>query len=179
MYLNNTKSHTNRVFVYCSCCTSVEDQEMSHEQMKCLMKSDDVVGYKYIDMDVPEPGEGELLVKILAVSMCGSDIVLYDWNDIGKSIAKLPFIPGHECVGEIVKVGSNCLPGYHAGVRVCCENHFFCGECYQCLHDQKHICQNLRQYGHGGGTMHGGFSQFSIIPARYAAFIKIYPYILI
>ena len=61
---------------------------------------------------------------------------------------------------------------YRIGVRLCCENHFFCGKCYQCSHDQHNICQNLNQYGHGKGTMHGGCSQFSIIPARYAYLLQ-------
>ena len=78
--------------------------------MKCLLKKEDVKGYEYIDIDIPQPQPGQLLVKILAVSMCGSDIVLYDWNEIGKSIASLPFIPGHECVGEIV-LAPECPPG--------------------------------------------------------------------
>ena len=93
--------------------------------MKCLLKSEDEVGYNYIDMEIPTPGEGELLVKILKVSLCGSDIILYDWNELGKSIARLPFIPGHECVGEIVAVGPACSPGnsfisFHVYIKLFC-----------------------------------------------------------
>lgn len=75
------------------------------------MKQEDAPGYEFIYMEIPVPGEGDLLVKVLKVSMCGSDIVLFDWDEIGKSIAKLPFIPGHECVAEIVGVGPNCPYG--------------------------------------------------------------------
>lgn len=140
--------------------------------MKCLMKQKPAASYDLIDMEIPTPKEGELLVKIVKSSICGSDIALYNWNEVAQTIAKVPFIPGHESVGEIVEVGAGCGEEYKIGLNVCCENHFYCGECYQCLHDQRHICQNLSQYGHGKGTIHGGFSQFSIIPARYAYILK-------
>lgn len=141
-------------------------------KMKCIIKTSNCKGYEYTDIKVPEPGDGELLVKVILVSMCGSDIVLYNWDKVGRSIASLPFIPGHECVAEIVHTGPNCTSEFVVGARVCCENHFYCGMCYQCQNDQKHICQNMSQYGHGKGTMHGGFSQFSIIPAKYAYILK-------
>ncbi|XP_065067664.1 L-threonine 3-dehydrogenase-like [Rhopilema esculentum] len=142
------------------------------EIMKALIKDGDFESYKLATLNKPVPNEGELLIKILKVSICGSDIALYKWNDVGKSIASLPFIPGHECVGMIEAIGENCPPEYREGQRVCCENHFFCGECYQCSHDQQNVCQNMGQYGHGRGTMHGGCSVYSIIPARYCYILK-------
>ncbi|XP_031574222.1 uncharacterized protein LOC116308013 [Actinia tenebrosa] len=142
------------------------------DKTKVLIKETEREGYEYKEMPIPEPGKGELLVKVLLASICGSDIALYKWNEIAKAIATLPFIPGHECVGEVMKVGSGCGDEYTVGQRVCCENHFYCGKCYQCLHDQRHICQNLNQYGHGRGTIYGGCSQYTIIPARYAYILK-------
>jgi threonine dehydrogenase-like Zn-dependent dehydrogenase len=67
----------------------------------------------------------------------------------------------------VVGVGEE-VEGFGVGDRVCVENHFFCGHCYQCTHDQRHICQNLDQFGHGRGTVYGGCSEFTILPARYA-----------
>ena len=73
------------------------------------------------------------------------------------------------------------------------ENHFYCGHCYQCTHgiatviiislhlnsthglffsDLKHICQNLNQFGYGKGTKHGGLSEYTVIPAKYAYLLK-------
>ena len=49
--------------------------------MKALVKQTEGVSYKYIDYPISEPGEGELLVKVKKVSICGSDLNLYSWND--------------------------------------------------------------------------------------------------
>lgn len=53
-------------------------------KMKVLIKEEETVGYDYKEWPIPEPKEGELLVKVLAASICGSDIALYNWNE-GKS----------------------------------------------------------------------------------------------
>lgn len=145
---------------------------MATSKMKCLVKQREVPGYDFVEQNIPEPLEGELLVKCIKSSICGSDINLFAWNDVARKIAKVPFTPGHEGVSEIIKIGPNCPSEYKTGQTVCCENHFYCGKCYQCLNDQMHICQNLSQYGHGKGTVHGGFSEYSIIPARYAYILK-------
>ena len=82
-----------------------------------------------------------------------------------KVIATVPFIPGHEAVGTVVKSGptSSLSPGARVGV----ENHFFCSDCYTCREDRGDICATMNQYGHGRGTQHGGFSEFSIVSSKY------------
>ncbi|XP_022780397.1 uncharacterized protein LOC111321701 isoform X1 [Stylophora pistillata] len=140
--------------------------------MKVLIKEEEKPSYMYKEIPVPQPGNGELLVKVLKVSICGSDNILYQWGEAAKAIATLPFIPGHECVGEVVKVGPECDEKYFIGQRICCENHFYCGKCYQCSHDLRHICQNLNQFGHGRGTIYGGCAQYTIIPAQYCYQLK-------
>eukprot|EP00118_Oscarella_pearsei_P009889 m.58176 g.58176 ORF g.58176 m.58176 type:complete len:357 (+) comp34797_c0_seq1:572-1642(+) len=140
--------------------------------MKALVKTAETESYEWQEIPVPEPQKGELLVKVTRASICGSDIALYKWNEVAKVIATVPFTPGHECVGQIVVAGPGCPPQYKIGKRVCCENHYYCGDCYQCNHDMRHICQNMKQYGHGRGTIHGGCSQYTIIPAAYAYLLK-------
>ncbi|XP_065912483.1 L-threonine 3-dehydrogenase-like isoform X2 [Dysidea avara] len=98
--------------------------------------------------------------------------LLFLISSVAKVVAKVPFTPGHEMVGEIVAVGSNVPPEYAIGKRVCVENHFYCGECFQCKHDERHICQRLNQFGHGKGTIYGGCSEYTIIPARYAYLLR-------
>ena len=51
--------------------------------------------------------------------------------------------------------------------RVGVENHFFCGDCYTCAEERGDICSRMSQYGHGKGTEHGGFSEFSIVSCKY------------
>ena len=53
------------------------------------------------------------------------------------------------------------------GARVGVENHFYCGDCYTCAEDRGDICSRLDQYGHGKGTEHGGFSEYSIVSSKY------------
>ena len=55
--------------------------EKSHKTMKALVKQAESASYEYMDYPVSEPGEGELLVKVAKVSICGSDLNLYSWNE--------------------------------------------------------------------------------------------------
>lgn len=100
------------------------------------------------------------------VSVCDSDINLHSWNQVAQVIASIPFTPGHECAGTVVKCGPD-VKGVAVGARVGVENHYYCGECYQCQHDTKAICKNMGQFGHGKKTPYGGCSEYTIVPAKY------------
>jgi threonine 3-dehydrogenase len=130
--------------------------------MKCLIKNKPTQSYEYTEIEVPEPKEGELLVEMERVAICGSDIPLYKWDATGQRIAQLPFIPGHECVGKVVKLGPG-VTNVNVGDRVCSETHIPCEKCYQCTHNQMHICQNMGLFGHGKKTIYGGFAQYTIM----------------
>ena len=84
-------------------------------------------------------------------------------------------------------LGSDVPQEYQIGKRVCVENHYYCGHCYQCTHGEDHIChnsyyviftgephicQNLNQFGHGKGTLYGGCSEYTIVPAKYAYLLQ-------
>jgi len=141
--------------------------------MKALVKTKPIASYEYVTTEIPEPKEDEVLIKIGCTSICGSDINLYKWNEVAKVIASLPFTPGHEAMGTVVKVGSRVnRSAFPVGSRVAVENHFYCGKCFQCTHDLPHICSSMAQYGHGKGTIHGGMSEYSIVPARYLYRLK-------
>ncbi|XP_052789831.1 L-threonine 3-dehydrogenase-like [Mya arenaria] len=133
--------------------------------MKVLIKNHEMESYEYTDMDVPEPEGDEVLIKVDAVSICGSDIPLYKWSPMARVIATVPFIPGHEAAGTVVKCGPEA--DLEIGSRVGVENHFNCGDCFQCRQDQREICQHMGQYGHGRKTKHGGCSEYSIVPQKY------------
>ncbi|XP_042859715.1 L-threonine 3-dehydrogenase-like [Penaeus japonicus] len=135
-------------------------------QMKCLLKQTGKEGYDLVTTPVPKAGPGDVIIKVDKVSICGSDINLWKWNDVAQVIAKLPFIPGHETTGVVVEVGVD-VTEVSLGQRVAVENHFYCGSCYQCKEARGDICQRMDQYGHGRGTDQGGCSQFSRVPARY------------
>ena len=99
--------------------------------MKALVKTKEEASYSYKEVAVPDPKAGEVLLRVDCVAICGSDIALYRWDAVAKVIASIPFIPGHECAGTVVK----CGPGVErvaVGDRVGVENHFYCGQCFQC-----------------------------------------------
>lgn len=135
------------------------------EKMKALVKDKACPSYSYVDMDVPEPGDGEVLIRVDCVAICGSDIPLYNWDSIATQIATIPFIPGHESAGTVVKRGPNTSMAL--GTKVGVENHFFCGDCYTCDNEDGAICLKMGQYGHGRNTTQGGCSQYSVVPERY------------
>lgn len=134
--------------------------------MTCLLKSREEEGYDLTTRPVPQPGPGDVLVKVTKVAVCGSDINMWMWNETARQIATLPFIPGHEATGEVVSVGSK-VTSVKPGQTVAVENHFFCGQCVLCKENRGDICQRMNQYGHGRGTEHGGCSQYSIVPEQY------------
>jgi len=99
---------------------------------------------------VPEPGAGEVLIRVAYCGICGSDIHAFQ----GKHpFIPLPATPGHEFSGTIVDTGSG-VSGFEKGDRVICEPNLICGECYNCKTGRYNICENLRVMGcQGEGAM--------------------------
>ena len=134
---------------------------MEHDMM-AIVKSRRESGYEYMSVPRPEPRAGDVLLKVHVAAICGTDILLYKWDPLVHGlIGKLPFIPGHECCGDVVATGAG-VEGFPAGARVCAETHVPCGHCYQCTHGLQHICKNLVLFGH---HMDGCFAEFAVIPA--------------
>ena len=105
------------------------------------------------EMPKPEIGSGELLVKVIASGVCGSDVM--EWYRIKKA----PLVLGHEIAGDIVEVGDG-VTDYKEGDRVFVSHHVPCGECKYCLDDHGSCCDTLRTTNFDPG----GFSEFVRIP---------------
>ena len=74
------------------------------ETMRAVRKETASPGYTMAAAHpVPAPVGDEVLIKIDCVAICGSDIALYNWSAVAQVIAKVPFIPGHEAVGTVVR----------------------------------------------------------------------------
>nr|XP_053631583.1 L-threonine 3-dehydrogenase-like [Cherax quadricarinatus] len=101
------------------------------KEMMCLVKQKEEEGFDLVTRPVPTPGPDEVIIKVERVSICGSDMNLWKWNDMARVRGRLPFIPGHEATGQVVEVGSQ-VKEVQVGQRVAVENHFYCGTCYQC-----------------------------------------------
>ena len=112
---------------------------------------------------VPVPGQAEVLIKVLATAVCGSDKHIYQWDASMASMIKTPRVYGHEFCGEIVAFGpGGKRPHLEIGQYVSAEMHVTCGACRPCLTGRRHICENTRILGvHGDGC----FAQYVVVPA--------------
>ncbi len=102
---------------------------------------------------VPKIGDGELLVKVIASGICGSDVM--EWYRIKKA----PLVLGHEAAGEIVAVGKG-IEQYKEGDRVFVAHHVPCNSCYYCLKGHHTVCETLRKTNFDPG----GFAEYIRVP---------------
>lgn len=107
------------------------------------------------EVPVPRPGRNEVLARVRAVSICGTDAHLIHGDYPGFWPPAFPFIPGHEWAGEIVALGENAAGyGWQVGDRVAGTSHDACGVCQKCVEGRYNLCENYgrpglhRQYGH-------------------------------
>ncbi|MBI4564278.1 MAG: L-threonine 3-dehydrogenase [Planctomycetes bacterium] len=114
--------------------------------MKAVMKAVAAPGLSLAEVDVPEAGPDDVLARVLAASICGTDLHIYNWDAWAQSQVKPPIVIGHECAGEVMEVGAN-VRRLKPGDRVAFESHIPCGSCYQCRNDMRHICDHLKILG--------------------------------
>jgi L-iditol 2-dehydrogenase len=105
------------------------------------------------ELPIPRIGPGEVLVKVLASGICGSDVM--EWYRIKKA----PLVLGHEITGEIAEVGEG-VDGYRVGDRVFVSHHCPCNTCRYCLHGQHTVCETL----HTTNYVPGGFAEYLRVP---------------
>jgi D-arabinitol dehydrogenase (NADP+) len=113
--------------------------------------------FKYRDVPDPRVEADEVLVRIDACGLCGTDLHIHE----GEFAPRFPLIPGHEFTGEIVSVGK-AVTGLQEHQRVVGNSNESCGECFYCRRGQFLLCLNLRAYG---VTQDGGFAQHLRIKA--------------
>jgi L-iditol 2-dehydrogenase len=105
------------------------------------------------ELPTPQIGPGEILVKVFASGICGSDVM--EWYRIKKA----PLVLGHEIAGEIVKVGDG-VKGYKIGDRVFVSHHIPCNTCRYCLNGHHTVCETL----HTTNYDPGGFAEYIRVP---------------
>lgn len=132
--------------------------------MKAVCKTSAKPGAEYADFAIPVPGKDELLLRVHHASICDSDLTIYNWTGWAQDKIKTPLIFGHELCGEVVEMGQ-ADKGFNKGDFVSVESHIFCGLCYQCRNDQRHVCANMRMIGVDAP---GGFAEYVAVPARCA-----------
>ncbi|MGD0863471.1 MAG: alcohol dehydrogenase catalytic domain-containing protein [Candidatus Limnocylindrales bacterium] len=107
------------------------------------------------EVATPTPGQNEVLARVRAVSICGTDAHLVRGDYPGFWPLSFPFIPGHEWAGEIAALGPGAERyGWKIGDRVAGTSHDACGFCQKCVEGRYNLCENYgvqglhRQYGH-------------------------------
>lgn len=133
--------------------------------MKALVLSE----YKQldlVDMPVPLPAADELLVRIKACGICGSDVHGYD-GSTGRRLP--PIVMGHEAAGVVEAVGG-AVTNFRVGDRVTFDSTVSCGKCFYCLRGQINLCDNREVVGVSTPSFKrmGAFAEFVTVPARIA-----------
>ena len=114
------------------------------------MKSMQLTGLRKMSMfDVPKPdiqNDTDVLIRMQAVGVCGSDVHYYVTGKIGSQVVQYPFPVGHEGAGIVEKVGS-AVDSLRVGNRIAIEPAMPCGNCDQCHAGRPHTCRKLRFLG--------------------------------
>jgi L-iditol 2-dehydrogenase len=131
--------------------------------MKALLLS------KYNELDIadlpaPVPGPDEILVRVAACGICGSDVHGYDGTS-GRRIP--PIVMGHEAAGVVTEVGSG-VRKFKPGDRVTFDSTVFCGQCEFCLRGEVNLCSNRQVIGVSCGDYrrYGAFAEYVVVPER-------------
>lgn len=117
---------------------------------------------------MPQPGENEVLIKVMASGICGTDIHILR----GEYMGDYPVIPGHEFSGIVEQVGRN-VTRFQPGDRVAVEPNIACDNCYNCLHNRHNFCLNWQAVG---VTRPGGMAQVVTTPEKAVFAIGDLPY---
>ena len=112
------------------------------------------------DIEKPVPKADELLIRIEACGICGTDRHLF----LGEFPSKPPVIPGHEFVGVIEAVGGG-VTDFEPGMRVTGDPNIACGHCAECQRGRVNLCANLQAIGI---HRNGGFAQYAVLPHKQA-----------
>ncbi len=144
--------------------------------MRAVVKNapkDGPEGTEIRDCPRPVPAPDEMLIRVAATAICGTDKHIYHWDPSIHEKVHPPRIYGHEFCGFIEEIGERAhRPGFKAGDYVSAEMHVVCGECEQCRSGNGHICVKTKIYG-----LHedGAFAELITIPASNV--IKLGPYV--
>jgi threonine 3-dehydrogenase len=128
--------------------------------MQAVVKAHAAPGIELREVPVPTPGPGEVLVRVQAASVCGTDLHIFNWDPWAQGRIHPPLIPGHEFAGAVAGVGRG-VTTVKEGDLVSAEMHVACGKCMQCRTGQAHICQHVRILGVDAD---GAFASYAIIP---------------
>ncbi|MEE2882722.1 MAG: L-threonine 3-dehydrogenase [Planctomycetota bacterium] len=130
--------------------------------MKALVKKAPEPGLDLIEKPIPPLTADGVRIRVLATSICGTDLHIYNWDPWAASKVAAPLTVGHEFCGEVMEVGEK-VSRFQAGDYVAAESHVFCDHCRPCRSGQRHICENEKIIG---VQRDGAFAEQIVMPDR-------------
>jgi propanol-preferring alcohol dehydrogenase len=130
-------------------------------RMKAMVLDQPGQPLRLAELPVPEPGAGQVRVKVKACAVCRTDLHVVD-GELPEP--KLPLVPGHEIVGEVARLGQGVdrfRPGERVGIPWL---GYSCGKCRFCLASQENLCDAARFTGY---HIDGGYAEYTVADARY------------
>ncbi len=119
----------------------------AHMEMMAYIKAQAGPGLTRVTKRVPEDlAPDEALIKVLATSICGTDVHIYQWDAWSQKRIKPPLTAGHELAGRVIKVGAD-VTKVKVGDIVSAETHIVCHHCEFCDRHEYHLCKNTRIIG--------------------------------
>jgi threonine 3-dehydrogenase len=130
--------------------------------MKALVKARPEPGLWLDEVEVPTPGNGDVLIRVRKTSICGTDLHIRRWDAWAQATIPVPMVVGHEFMGDIAEVGADVV-GLDVGQRVAGEGHITCGHCRNCKGGRREFCHNHISVG---VTRQGAFAEYVVLPAQ-------------
>jgi len=132
--------------------------------MKALAKLHAEPGIWMTEVEQPEYGYNDLLIRIKKTAICGTDVHIYKWDEWSQKTIPVPMVVGHEYVGVVEAMGDG-VRSFAKGDRVSGEGHITCGYCRNCRAGRRHLCRNTVGVG---VNRPGAFAEYLVIPAENA-----------
>jgi threonine 3-dehydrogenase len=130
--------------------------------MLALIKDKRAFGAKLDQIPIPQLGPKDVLIRVQASSICGTDLHIYEWDDWAERTVVTPNVFGHEFAGVVEAVGAE-VNKVRIGDYVSAEGHFACGVCRSCRTGKAHVCRHTRSFGISAP---GCFAEYALVPAH-------------
>lgn len=130
--------------------------------MRALVKAKAEPGLWMETVPDPAPGPHDVLIEVAKMSICGTDLHIYRWDDWAAETIPVPMVVGHEFTGVVAALGED-VESLHVGQRVSGEGHITCGHCRNCKGGRREFCHYHRSVG---VSRSGAFAEYLVIPGE-------------
>jgi 2-desacetyl-2-hydroxyethyl bacteriochlorophyllide A dehydrogenase len=145
---------------------------ITNGNMKAAIKTEPKPGIFCGELPIPRISPEEVLIRVKAVGICGSDVHIYEWTPGYEFLAPyFPVVLGHEFAGEVVEVGDQ-VSGVKVGDRAVYQGGS-CGRCLSCMMGRNALCDQRKEVGRVGLEKKGGMAEYVAVNARHNFLVPI------